>query len=119
VIDDSVSDWLNSLDGATYEAVMAAVLVLSQEGPSLGRPLADTVKGSSRHNMKELRPPVPGRQAIRVLFIFDPARTAVLLVGGDKARDWVKWYRRNIPLAEARYERHLQALETRKREGGK
>jgi len=36
---------------------------LAAEGPALGRPLADRVKGSRYHNMKELRPrrPAPAR----------------------------------------------------------
>jgi len=58
--------------------------------------------------MKELRPPSPGRQTIRVLFAFDLMRQAVLLVGGDKTNDWEKWYRRNIPLADERFEQYLR-----------
>jgi hypothetical protein len=54
--------------------------------------------------MKELRPGSAGRSEIRILFAFDPARTAVLLVAGDKAGDWRKWYDRNIPVADERYD---------------
>jgi hypothetical protein len=53
--------------------------------------------------MKELRPGSVGRSEIRILFVFDPARQAVLLVAGDKAGNWFRWYRDNIPLAERRY----------------
>jgi hypothetical protein len=35
-----------------------------------------------------------------VLFAFDPVRQAVLLIGGDKVRQWEAWYRRNVPLAD-------------------
>jgi hypothetical protein len=38
------------------------------------------------------------------LFVFDPARKAVLLVAGDRAGRWKDWYRINIPIAEARYD---------------
>jgi hypothetical protein len=38
-----------------------------------------------------------------VLFAFDPARAALLLLGGDKAGNWKRWYRENIPLAEQLY----------------
>ncbi|MDR1388276.1 MAG: type II toxin-antitoxin system RelE/ParE family toxin [Propionibacteriaceae bacterium] len=113
-LDRAVQEWLDSLDAATYKAVMAAVVVLSREGPSLGRPLVDTITGSRIANLKELRPPAPGRQAIRMLFAFDPARAAFFLVGGDKSGDWDQWYRRNLPLAEQRYEKHLRELEKRK-----
>jgi len=103
-----VQEWLDSLDSQTYDRVLAALDLLREEGPSLGRPMVDTVKGSQFANMKELRPPAPGRLTIRVLFIFDPDRHAILLVGGDKTNDWDGWYKRNIPLAEARYIRHLK-----------
>lgn len=113
---EEVQKWLDTLDGPTYKAVMAAIVVLSREGPSLGRPLVDTITGSRLSNLKELRPLVPGRQAIRMLFVFDPVRQAYFLVGGDKANDWTKWYKRNIPLAEQRYEEHLRELKKRKEE---
>jgi hypothetical protein len=50
--------------------------------------------------MKELRS-IGGN--IRVLFVFDPNREAVLLIGGDKTGHWQRWYRENIPRADALY----------------
>ena len=44
---------------------------------------------------------------MRILFVFDPERKAVLLVAGDKSGRWKDWYRTNIPVAEARYEKWL------------
>jgi hypothetical protein len=41
-----------------------------------------------------------GRTEIRIIFAFDPARSALLLLGGDKAGNWQRWYRDNIPFAE-------------------
>jgi hypothetical protein len=38
-----------------------------------------------------------------VLFAFDPGRSALLLLGGDKAGNWQRWYRENIPIAEPLY----------------
>jgi hypothetical protein len=38
-----------------------------------------------------------------VLFAFDPARPALLLLGGDKAGNCKRWYRENIPVAEQLY----------------
>jgi hypothetical protein len=38
-----------------------------------------------------------------VLFAFDPTRSALLLLGGDKAGNWQRWYRQNIPIAERLY----------------
>ena len=62
-------------------------------------------------NLKELRPASTGSTEIRILFVFDPRRTAILLVAGDKAGDWRGWYDSNVPLAEERYAEHLAALE--------
>lgn len=60
--------------------------------------------------MKELRPGSSGRSELRVLFAFDPQRKAILLVAGDKAGQWKKWYRVNIPIADDRFDEHLRQL---------
>lgn len=77
---------------------------LQQDGPALRRPLSGLIKGSSFSNMKELIPPTGN---IRILYIFDPSRQAILLLGGDKSDDWTRWYARHIPIADAIYQRHL------------
>ena len=51
--------------------------------------------------------PSGGRAEVRILFAFDPARKAILLAAGDKAGNWQKWYRTNIPPADERYGQHL------------
>ena len=66
----------------------------------MGRPYADTIKGSTFTNMKELRVQHDGNP-YRILFVFDPQRQAVLLVGGNKGGD-KRWYEKNIPIAERR-----------------
>jgi hypothetical protein len=101
----------SSNDRATAVLVGQAITALLEEGPSLGRPLVDRIKGSALHNLKELRPGSSGTAEIRILFIFDPDRNAVLLVAGDKAGQWTSWYRRAIPLAEARYAIYLKEKE--------
>ena len=107
---DLVDDWLATLDEKSYELVVAALEVLAEQGPRLGRPLADSIVGSTYRNMKELRTGSSGRSEVRILFAFDPARKAILLVAGDKAGSWQKWYRTNIPLADERYRQHLDRL---------
>ena len=89
---------------------------MAELGPLAGRPLVDRIKGSRYHNMKELRPASAGKSEIRILFIFDPRRQAVLLVAGDKSGSWTTWYDKNIPLADERYAGHLATLAT-EREG--
>jgi hypothetical protein len=60
--------------------------------------------------MKELRPGSTGRTELRVLFAFDVARSAILLVGGDKSGDWKGWYEKNIPVADDRFDEHQARL---------
>ncbi len=101
---NEVEDWYFTLDEDSMAAVTGAIDLLELEGPTLGRPIVDKVAGSSFHNMKELR---PAGTSIRILFIFDPDRQAILLLGGDKAGSWRRWYDRNIPIAEQRYRNWL------------
>jgi hypothetical protein len=113
-----VRDWLRALrqtDPVVYRSVNVAVDMLAEAGPGLGRPLVDTLQGSTIGNLKELRPRSGRDVAIRVLFVFDPWSQAVLLVAGNKAGDWTRWYRTAIPAAEAAYEGWL-AFERKRRE---
>ncbi|MDR1185845.1 MAG: type II toxin-antitoxin system RelE/ParE family toxin [Bifidobacteriaceae bacterium] len=109
-----IEDWMDGLDQGSRELVVAALEVLAEQGPTLGRPLVDKVKKSRVHNMKELRPGSTGRTEFRALFAFDPKRHAILLVAGDKSANWQRWYRVNLPKAEARYATHLERLAGKK-----
>ena len=104
--------WAGGLVQPDAEALLAALRILRDQGPALGRPLVDSVAGSRHRNMKELRPGSTGRTEIRVLFAFDPERRAILLVGGDKSVDWSGWYDVNIPIADERFDAHLVRLTT-------
>lgn len=103
VVVDEVREWINSLDGPALVRVVQALDALAEGGPGLGRPLVDSVHGSPMANLKELRP-----GTVRILFAFDPWRSSVLLVAGDKAGRWNEWYREAIPLAEERYETYMK-----------
>ena len=105
-----VEEWLMSIDQDSYEQVIAALELLQEMGPSLGRPLVDTVSRSRHRNMKELRPGSRGRSELRILFAFDPVRHAVLLLAGDKSGNWKKWYRDNIPVADDLFDDHIKWL---------
>jgi hypothetical protein len=114
-----VREWLRALrqsDPDVYRSVNVAIDMLAEVGPGLGRPLVDTLQGSSIGNLKELRPRSGRDVAIRVLFVFDPWSQAVLLVAGNKAGDWTRWYRTAIPIAETAYESWL-AAERKRRDG--
>jgi hypothetical protein len=106
-----VAAWLATLqasDPKTADLVDDAIYALSCTGPALGRPLVDTISGSSIRNLKELRPGSTGRSEVRILFAFDPWRSAILLVAGDKAGRWNRWYVEAIPRAEQLYEIYLK-----------
>jgi hypothetical protein len=116
LLSDEVRDWLAKLatdDEGTALLVRAAIRVLADDGPGLGRPLVDTIKGSKIKNLKELRPGSSGRSEVRILFVFDPGRNAVLLVAGDKSTDWKGWYKTAIKHAETLYDNHLRATKQR------
>jgi hypothetical protein len=112
---ESFLDDLYESDPASHQLVNQAILVLERNGPAEGRPLVDTITASRIANMKELRPPSAGRSEIRVLLVFDPWRSVILLVAGDKSGQWDKWYRTAIPRAEQLYDDYL--AERRKETG--
>jgi hypothetical protein len=105
---DEVCKWIEQLDDATHARVVQAIDALAEGGPGLGRSLVDTITGSRIQNLKELRP-----GTVRILFVFDPWRSSILLVAGDKAGRWKAWYKQAIPLAEQRYELYLKEREAR------
>jgi hypothetical protein len=103
-------------DPETADLIEDAIDQLASEGPTLGGKLADRVKASRYHNMKELRPPSSGTTEIRMLFAFDPRREAIVLVTGDKAGNWEGWYHQAIPVADQRLAEHLRALDAKEGE---
>ena len=104
---DQFIEWFDTLDMEERRAIFAAMEVLEAKGPSLGRPLVDTLKSSRHANMKELRPPTGN---IRILFAFDPRWTAILLIGGAKTNQWQAWYAQMIPIADDLYDQYLAEL---------
>lgn len=112
-----IEDWLDGQDPQTIAMIFAALELLEEHGPALGRPLVDTLHHAGQSNLKELRPASRGDSEIRILFAFDPRRRAVMLLAGDKSRGksgrlkWARWYKRAIPEAERRYAEHLGNLE--------
>ncbi len=110
ILHPAVDEWLAALDHSSFQQVVAAIRELRENGPALARPLADTVRASRHRNMKELRPGSAGRSEVRILFAFDPVRQAILLVAGDKAGQWQQWYKRSIPLADDRFDEHIERL---------
>lgn len=96
------------------DELLAALIPLQKLGPTLGRPLVDTLKASKHKNMKELR--FNADDGVwRVAFAFDPVRTAILLVAGDKSgTGQQRFYKQIIKKADARFDEHLRQLKGKK-----
>lgn len=110
---DEFGEWWVTLDVAAQDDIDRCVSLLSEHGPMLGFPYSSEVKGSSIA-LRELRVQSNGRP-FRILYAFDPVRSAILLLGGDKSGD-DRWYIRNIPIAERLYSEHLLELEQEKKQ---
>jgi hypothetical protein len=107
-VTDSFEDWWNELTVSEQEDVNAKVVLLQKFGPALRRPHSGAIASSRHPNMKELIIQHRGCP-YRVLYAFDPRRSAILLIGGDKTgKD--RWYDIFIPIAGKLYDRHLATL---------
>lgn len=105
---DEFGQWWVELSEQEQISVAASVQLLEQRGPNLGFPHSSGVRGSKHGHLRELRTQHLGRP-IRTLYAFDPLRTAILLIGGDKTGD-SRWYDLNVPLADRLYDEHLEQL---------
>jgi hypothetical protein len=100
--------WISELNNAERESVAAYIALLEERGPVLDYPYSSAIRGSRFPHLRELRIQHKGRP-YRVLYAFDPRRTAILLLGGiKKAGD--RWYEVNVPVAERLYATHLEQL---------
>ncbi|NMF61349.1 addiction module toxin RelE [Brasilonema octagenarum UFV-E1] len=105
---DKFGAWWDTLSEEEQIDVTAVVGLLEKMGPTLRDRHSSKINGSKLSRLRELRIQHAGRP-YRVLYAFDPNRTAILLVGGDKTGD-NRWYEKNIPVAEAQYAVHLRTL---------
>lgn len=109
---DEFEGWWLTLDEGEQEDVDACVGLLIKEGPNLLFPYSSGITGSKHGHMRELRIQHKG-QLYRVLYAFNPKRTAILLLGGNKIGN-DRWYKENVPVADKLYDAHLIEL---KKEG--
>jgi hypothetical protein len=108
-VSDEFRDWYEPLAEAEQLSVERVVEVLKEKGTALGFPYSSAIEGSKVGHLRELRIQHEGRP-YRVLYAFDPARTAFLLLGGDKTGN-PRWYETSVPKAESIYAEHLEELE--------
>jgi hypothetical protein len=105
---DEFETWWLSLSESEQESLAASVQLLEARGPSLGFPHSSGINGSKHGRMRELRTQHDGRP-LRTLYAFDPRRSAILLIGGDKTGG-DRWYEIHVPLADQLYDAHLDQL---------
>ena len=105
---DEFGAWWDGLNEAEQESVDASVRLLEACGANLPFPYSSGIEMSKHKHMRELRIQHQGRP-YRVLYAFDPRRSAILLIGADKTgRD--RWYETNVPVADRLYDEHLEVL---------
>ena len=105
---DEFGAWWADLTAGEQESLAASVRLLEERGPALGYPHSSGISGSKHGHLRELRTQHEGRP-LRTLYAFDPRRTAILLIGGDKTGD-DRWYVTHIPIADRLYDEHLEQL---------
>lgn len=105
---DEFGAWFANLNEADQDAICFTVELLMAQGPSLRFPHSSGISNSQHSHMRELRIQSEGRP-VRVFYAFDPRRSAILLIGGDKTGDG-RFYERMIPIADELYDVHLKEL---------
>lgn len=90
------------------ESLAASIGLLEERGPILGFPHCSGINNSKHAHMRELGTQHDGRP-FRTLCAFDPRRSAILLLGGDKTGD-DRWYEKNVPQADRLDDEHLEQL---------
>ena len=101
--------WWGELSEAEQDSVDRFIIMLEQLGPRLPFPYSSGVCRSKHKHMRELRVQHKG-SPYRILYAFDPRRTAILLIGGNKIGN-KRWYETFVPRADSLYDEHLATLE--------
>ena len=101
-------DWWKELGESQQDRVAATVSLLVAQGPSLPFPHSSGINGSRHDHMRELRVQ-SGGNPVRIFYAFDPRRTAILLIGGDKTGN-DRFYEEYVPQADDLYDTYLKEL---------
>src|SRR5690606_10640938 len=103
---DQFGDWWSGLAEGQQDDLTASVELLAALGPQLPFPHSSGIEGSRHGHMRELRVQSGGKP-LRVFYAFDPRRTAILLIGGDKTGDG-RFYEKFVPLADDLYDAYIE-----------
>ena len=105
---DEFEEWWETLGEAEQDAVTFSVRLLRSEGPALKFPHSSRIEQSKHKAMRELRSQCKGRP-IRTFYAFDPRRTAILLIGGEKTGN-DRFYDSMVPIADKIYDNYLEEI---------
>ncbi len=104
IVTDEFRIWYEGLSESEQDRVAFTVGLLEQRGVTLPFPYSSAIQGAS-FALRELRTQADG-DPLRTFYAFDPARQAVLLIGGSKAGDEA-FYTRLIPACERIWREYL------------
>jgi len=103
---DEFKKWWDTLAWDEQAVIDSGVSLIEKLGPALPFPYSSSVKQSRHGNMRELRSQYAGKP-FRTFYTFDPKRTAILLIGGDKSGD-DRFYQVMVPKADKIYDNYLK-----------
>jgi hypothetical protein len=105
---DEFGAWYEQLAEAVQDDIDRVVGILEAKGPQVPFPYSSGLKGSKHDHMRELRVQ-SGGTPVRIFYAFDPRRSAILLIGGDKTGD-KRFYETMIPIADRLYDQYIEEL---------
>jgi hypothetical protein len=105
---DEFGAWWEELGETHQDRVVATINLLAAHGPALQFPHSSAITGSRHAHMRELRVQ-SGGNPLRIFYAFDPRRTAILLIGGNKTGKG-RFYKERVKLADGLYDTHLEEL---------
>ncbi|MCL2250601.1 MAG: type II toxin-antitoxin system RelE/ParE family toxin [Treponema sp.] len=109
---DEFEEWWKTLNENEQDAIDRSVLLLENQGPSLSYPYSSDVKQSKHGSMRELRSQCKGHP-LRTFYAFDPKRTAILLIGGNKTGN-DDFYDNMVPKADKIFDEYLNEKQEEK-----
>ena len=104
-------EWWRGLSAIEQDRVERIVDRLVSDGWLLDYPYSAKILSSRHNNMRELR--IGGSIPLRVFYAFDPRRSAILLIGGNKSGN-PRFYEEYVPAADRLYDQYLDEI---RREG--
>ena len=111
-VTDEFGRWYIDLIETVQDDIDSVVGLLEAKGAQLPFPHSSGIKGSRQTHMHELRVQSTG-EPWRIFYVFDPRRTAIRLIGGNKVGE-DQFYVTMIPIADRLYDDYLIAI---RREG--